>query len=290
MNLKKRISVCACLVMLSLYVTPVYATMTLEEALSQSMTENATTTEQTQQQQPVQTQQSQQGSLVDGFKKSDNETVKNLTKSADITQYDDGTVQTYVAPFQRVIGKLVLILSYLTVSCQIAFFAVDMFYLAVPPSRKWLANGHIGNPQAGNQMTAGAVGGGLGDMGMMNSGGLYGGRFGHMGGGYGSGYGMGTGMSSMMNPYQGNPGMTDMGSRTNRTQWVSNAAISAAASETAVTTDGSVNNKFKLYFSQMVLDGIILGILIVLNITGLMQVIGFAIGGIVVNGVGSFLK
>lgn len=187
-------------------------------------------------------------------------------------------VNSITQPIVKYSGMIVQVLSLIAVVGMSIRVAIDLIYIVVPFSRKFLANGHMGNPQTGQPMgqpgMGGPMGGGMMGGGMMGGGmGMGMGGMGRYGGGMGmGGMGMGGPMAGGMNA-QG-----DMGSRMNRVQWVSGAALNAVAAESTVGPDGKAVSPVKEYMKDMIVLFVLVPILVILLATGAIQAVGFAVG------------
>ena len=171
---------------------------------------------------------------------------------------------------------IVQILAYVITALLVVRVLLDLCYIVLPFSRSLLSNGHMGNPASEGVQQPG--------MGMGGFGGGYGGGF---GGGYGSGFGMRSGMgamgaNNMAMQQQQNPQMQT------RVQWVSTAALNAAASESTVGANGKANNALKTYAKDMLPVLVITPIFLVLAITGVLSNLGFLIGEALAGMIGGF--
>lgn len=218
-----------------------------------------------------------------GYVSSDNY-INSLKDATDLTQSSE-VVSKVNTSLKKVISIVVQILAYAITALLTVRVVLDLMFIAIPFSRKYLANGFMGNAQAGAQQpgmngSMGAMGGGFGGM----SGG-YGGMSGGygMGGGYGMnrGYGMNGGMGAMggmnggLGTPQQQPGMNG------RTQWVSNAALNAVASAQAGV------NPYSAYIKDMTVVCILTPILLILATTGALTNLGFLLGDVLARAIGS---
>ncbi len=147
----------------------------------------------------------------------------------------------------------------------------DLTYITIPPFRNILSGGRQGNPgsqqgQAGGMGMGGMSGGmGMGGYGGMSS--------------YGGGMGMGMGgMSGGMGGQQ----QQGMG-----TCWVSQAAMDSIVAVDPAT--GRAGNPYKVYMKDMAVTCTLTTVLVVLALTGVLQQLGFMIGTMLSNGIGSML-
>ena len=190
------------------------------------------------------------------------------------------------AGIKKVASFIVQVLSYFATACLVVRVLLDIVYIVLPFTRSFLANGYAGNPQS---QGTGMQQPGMGGMGSMGMGGM---GMGGMGmGGYGSSrYGMG-GMGSMgmggmgMNAMQ--QGMSQPGATPalGRIQWVSTAALNAAAAESVVGPNGKAVSPLKAYAKDMVIILVITPIFLVLAVTGALTDLGFLIGEMLANAV-----
>lgn len=200
--------------------------------------------------------------------------INSLKDATDLTQSSE-VVSKVNTSLKKVISIVVQILAYAITALLTVRVVLDLMFIAIPFSRKYLANGFMGNAQAGAQQPGmnggmGAMGGGFGGM----SGG-YG-----MGGGYSMnrGYGMNGGMGGMnggLGTPQQQPGMNG------RTQWVSNAALNAVASAQAGV------NPYSAYIKDMTVVCILTPILLILATTGALTNLGFLLGDVLARAIGS---
>lgn len=216
--------------------------------------------------------------------------VDGLTQAADLTPEIEGTASVTQGA-KLVAGFIVQVLAiFITVFLAVRVM-LDLCYIALPFTRTFLANGYAGNPQqSGNMQSAGGPMGGPG-MGPMGGPG--------MGMGYGRGYGgynhgMGMGMGMGMGPMGMNGGMgqaagNQRNSMLGQIQFVSNAALNAVASESAVGPDGKSVGAFRIYIKDMAIVLIVTPVLIVLAVTGQLTNLGFAVAGVVVDGINKLI-
>lgn len=182
-------------------------------------------------------------------------------------------VQAITSPLVRVVGMVVQVIGIVVTVGLSLRVAIDLLYIAVPFCRVALANGHQGNPQAGNQAMGqpgmgSTFGGGYGGYGRSTFGGGYGGGFGSPMGG------MGMGAMGAM----GSNANADQGSMMGRIQWVSGAALNAVAAENTVGPDGKVKKPFVEYAKDMAVTLVAVPILLVLLWSGALQNLGFMLG------------
>ena len=153
---------------------------------------------------------------------------------------------------------IVQVIAYATTALLAVRVVLDLTYIGLPFTRGLLSNGFNGNAQAGAGGVANGMTGGMG--------------------GYGMNMDSGMGMAQM--GMQNTPSM-DTGKRV---QLVSNAALNAVAGE---SSGGQAANPFKLYAKDMVIVFIMVPVLITLSVTGALTNLGFLIGSLLVDLIGS---
>lgn len=259
-------------------------TVTVDE--QQAVEQPAQQTE-VQQNQPVQQEQNVQtpGGTANY---SNKDLISSVQEATDLSDVSPGA-QKINKGINKVASFIVQVIAYLITAGLVVRIVIDLCYIGLPFTRSFLANGYQGNSQAGA--------GGMPNQGMMGGGMGMGGMNGGMGmGGYGmrGGYGMnrmgGMGMGGMgMGGMQGQMGAQPaMG----RIQWVSNAALNAAAAESVVGPDGKAVSPFKAYMKDMTVVLIITPVLLVLAISGALTDLGFLLGDLLANaieGIGTML-
>lgn len=226
----------------------------------------------------TETQSSQSSNA--GKTQSNNSFIDGLAGAADLSIENEQAKK--IGNTMNKIGSLIFQVMGYVISIGLGLLiGIDIIYIAIPPFRVFLANGYVGNAQAGNpQMQQG-----MGGMGMGMNGGMNG--MGGMGGGFGGGFGGGRfGMGGMNGGMGGMGGMNGMGGMagqnqpaSGRTQWVSNAALNAVATETAG------QSAFKLYIKQTAILCIVAPLLLVLASTGVLANLGFMAGGALSNAI-----
>lgn len=183
---------------------------------------------------------------------------------------------------KKVASFIIQVLSYFATACLVIRVLLDVVYIILPFTRSFLSNGYAGNPQANGggmqQPGMGGMGMGMGSMGMggMGMGGYGSSRYGMGGMGMGS-MGMG-GMQQGMNQPGASPAM-------GRIQWVSTAALNAAAAEAVVGPNGKAVSPLKAYAKDMIVVLILTPIFLVLAITGALTDLGFLIGEMLANAI-----
>lgn len=207
-------------------------------------------------------------------KKNNNSFIEGLSGAADLSDESDQAKE--IGNALNKAGSLIFqVVGYIISVGLGVLIAIDLVYISIPPLRTFLANGYVGNAQAGNPQMQNGMQGGMGGMGGMNGmGGMGMGGMGGYGGGFG-GRGMMGGMGGMGGQMNG---MANQNQPANgRIQWVSNAALNAVATET------TGQSAFKIYIKQTAILCIIAPLLLVLASTGVLASIGFAAGGALSN-------
>ena len=208
-----------------------------------------------------------------------NQLIDGLKNSVDYSAAADSKiVEKASTGINKVVGIAIQIIAYAITGFMTVSKLLDLFYIAIPVSRKWLANGYMGNAAAAGtpNSTPSGMGMGMGGMGMggmsmgMGGMGMGGSRYGGMGMGMNGMTGGDSQMAAQNQPARG------------RIQLVSNAALNAVATESVIGTDGKGQSAFKVYVSDMVVSIIITGVLIALLITGVLSKLGFVIGDFLV--------
>lgn len=246
--------------------------------------QNTQQVEQPVQQQPVVQQPVAQPTEQDTLLPRDPETEQFINSIKDANKLSGPTsgATKVNQGIKKVASFIIQIVSYFLTACLALRVVLDLCYVCIPFSRSFLSNGYGGNPQAGGGM--GMQQPGMGGMGMGSMGGMGGMGMGGMGMGMRGGYGMNRmGMGGMGG--QGSmPGATPaMG----RIQWVSNAALNAAAAESVVGPDNRAVNPLKVYVKDMVPLLVVTPILLTLAITGVLTDLGFLLGDLLARAVES---
>ena len=196
-----------------------------------------------------------------------------LNEITDMSDYENETVKKAGTALSRVVGMAVQFLGYVIVLGIVLRVVMDLAYIALPFARgAFSAGNNIGNNQVQQN---GAIGGNG-----FNSG-FGGSRFnnGFNNGGFNSGFGgVGSTGTNQQNNIQSNGGFS----------LISNAAINAVRNEGQHGIDGKPINPYKEYMKDMSVVLILTPILFVLAISGALTSVGFAVGEIVSNVIGSF--
>lgn len=255
-----------CIVVFGCHMTA-YAS-SLDDVVNKTQSSNSDTSSSNNLSQPQQQPQSQ-----DDYNKSYIDSLQSATnleaESASVTK-----VNSYI---QKIASVLVQVISYFIIAFLVVRILLDICYIVLPFTRKFLGNGYQGQPSEGQP---GMGGMGMGGMGMSSMGGM---GMGGMGmGGYGSRYGGMRGMGGMgMGGMQGQ-GMTSAG----HIQLVSEAALNAAAPGN-MGADGRPVSALKVYAKDMMTTLVLTPILLVLAITGVISKLGFLIGFLIAKAASS---
>lgn len=196
--------------------------------------------------------------------------IENLEDATDMSEQAEG-IETITSGIKTVASYVIQILCYAVTVLLVLRVVLDLAYIGLPFLRSFLANGYMGNAQAGaggmaNSMAAGGMGG-----------------FGTMRGGM-------HGQSSVMDMNQ--PVTSNNINNRAKIQLVSNAALNAVASESMIGSDGNAVSPFKLYVKDMVVVLIMVPILLTLAVTGALTNLGFFLGGLlvdVITGIGNMI-
>lgn len=203
--------------------------------------------------------------------KSDASAISGLYGASDLSEPVAGVAEA-TSMVQRIAAGIVQALAYLiTVGLGVSVL-LDLTFIALPFTRKFLSNGFTGQMQNQSPQQANmSMGGGYG------AGGMYGGGGGMHGGGmYGGG--MGGGMyGGGMNQMQAGQQQAQMNSF--RIQFVSGHALDAVANENAVDpVSGKSTNPFKIYFKEKIITFISVGVLMILAMTGALMRVSLLLG------------
>ncbi len=186
-------------------------------------------------------------------------------------------VERTASGMKRIVSFIVQLLAYVITFGLTLRVVLDLMYIAVPFLRTILANGHIGNPQAGAGAMPGQQTGMMGGMGLGGMGTGSGGGF----GGFGMNRGPGMMGGGMMQQQQQMPGILG------KIQFVSHAALNAVAAETTVGPDGRPVSPMKIYIKDMIVVLTITPILLVLAISGALTELGFLVGELLSKAIGN---
>lgn len=200
----------------------------------------------------------------------------DLSQAADMSSGQEGAKKAGKT-IERVVSFAVQVLSYVITAGLTLRVVCDLAYIGVPPLRLLLANGHQGAPAGGQQQ---GQQGQMGQQGMMGAGGMM--------GGYGRGGMMGMNGMNGMNGQMGQQGMQQPGM--GKIQLVSNAALTAVASETMPGPDGKPQSAFRIYIGDMAVVLVVTPILLTLALTGVLTQLGFFIGAALSNGISGFIS
>ena len=208
-----------------------------------------------------------------------------LIYAPDVTDVDTSGAEIIVNGARTIAGYIVVILSYIIVTFMVVRIMLDLTFITLPFTRTFLANGYSGNAQSSGQGMQNMAGGMPGMNGMGGYGGGFGGGYGgRYGGGYGGAMGGFGAQNQMMNNLSGqNAMMNRNSSMVGNIQFVSNAALNAVATESAIGPDGKTQSPYKIYFKDMTITLVCVPILIVLASTGVLAQFGFAIGNVITS-------
>lgn len=219
--------------------------------------------------------------------------IDDLGKVSDLTTPDVAGVKTATTGIRLVAAFIVQVLSYFITAFLAVRVVLDLCYVTIPFTRSFLGNGYQGTPQSAGNMTPGGMGMGMNRMG--GYGGGYGGgynRYGGMGAGMGMGTGIGAGMGAGMGMGMQNTMSNNANNVIGNIQFVSNAALNAAASESAIGPDGKSQSPIKVYFKDMAVTLVVTPILVLLAATGVLTQFGLLLGnyiGAAIEKIGSMI-
>jgi hypothetical protein len=199
-----------------------------------------------------------------------NEFINKLGRYSDLSE-SNPTAEKAAEPIRNLASVAVQVIAYITTCGLVVRVALDLMYIGLPFVRGLLGNGYHGVSAGGGGSSGGPSMGG-GSMGFSRPG------IGGMGFGAGGMGGMGG-----MNSQAGRQATQGDG-----IQWVSNAALNAVATESAVGANGKVSGPFKIYAKDMIAVLVLVPVLFTLAITGAFSGIGYVIGTIVSNAIQSF--
>ena len=290
----KRILVLTTVCMLTLGAPITAFASSLDEVVSgQETTTSVEQTEATEQptQQPAAEQPAQPAEPAQPAPQSSyttDEYLQDIQHATDLSEPSPGATKVNQG-ITKVASFIVQILAYFITAFLVVRVVIDLCYICIPFTRSFLANGYGGNPQAGGggmgmqQPGMGMGGMGMGGMGMgamggMGMGGMGMGMRGRYGMGGMGGMGAGMNMGAMQGQMGANPAM-------GRIQWVSTAALNAAAAESVVGPDGKAISPLKTYAKDMVVVLVVTPILLTLAITGVLTDLGFLLGSLLADAV-----
>ena len=236
------------------------------------------------------TQDNKDSSIVVKENSSD-KFIEDLGKVSDLTTPDVAGVKTATTGIRLVAAFIVQVLSYVITAFLAVRVVLDLCYVTIPFTRSFLGNGYQGTPQSAGNMTPG----GMGMNRMGGYGGGYGGgynRYGGMGAGMGIGDGKGKGMREGKDMGMQNTMSNNANNVIGNIQFVSNAALNAAASESAIGPDGKSQSPIKVYFKDMAVTLVVTPILVLLAATGVLTQFGLLLGnyiGAAIEKIGSMI-
>lgn len=211
---------------------------------------------------------------VQNLKGDEKEFFNTLNGLSDMSNYENETVKKAGSSLSKLVGMAVQFLGYVITAGIVLRVVIDLAYIALPFMRGLFSAGNnLGNRQQGQQ--PGAIGGN--NYNNMN---------------YNRYNGLGNSLGNNLNGY--NQYNTDNGQQ-NGVQnsggfsLVSNAALNAVKNEGQIDTNtGKPMSPFKIYSKDMTIVLVLTPILFVLAVSGALTGIGFTIGEIVSNVIGSF--
>lgn len=271
-----------CMLTFSCSISNVFAT-SLDEAIQNQQEQNVESNDNNVNSNDTSTSQPSNSDLYEKNKNF----IDGMNEAATSVTADTKGAQRVNAGLQKIASLVVQVMSYFITVGMAVRVVLDLAYIAIPFSRKWLAHGYQGNAQAGGGMQQPGMQNGMGGMGMggMSSmGGMGMGGYGRGGmgmGGMGMGGMNGMGMGGMQNGMQAQQGQM----QNIRIQFVSNAALNAVAAESTVGPDGLAVNPYKLYIKDMLVVLIITPILIILAATGVLTQLGLVLGQAIARGI-----
>ena len=273
---------CACVLALSFPAMTVSAASEAPSSLDEIINQQETTdNEETNEQQPS-------GNTQSGG--STNNGTVNYGNGALVDELEDATDLGDVSPgatkinqgIKKVASFIIQVLAYFVTAMLVVRVVLDLCYITLPFTRSFLSNGYggqaMGQPGMGQPGMGGMGGMGMGGMGMGGMG------MGGMRGGYGmnrmgmGGMGMGGGMGMQGSQPGASPAM-------GRIQWISTAALNAAAGETMPGPDGKPASPLKVYAKDMMIVLVATPIFLVLAVTGTLTELGFLLGDLLANAI-----
>lgn len=203
-------------------------------------------------------------------------------KDIDLSTSDVPATNTINQAIVKIGGAITSVLSYVLVTGLTLRVVIDLIYISLSFFRAPLSNGYTGNPQSGVSRQPNAMGG-------MSGG--FGGGYGGMSGGYG---GMGGGYGGMSGGYGGMGGTQTAAANQSqgafgKIQWVSNAALNAAAAESNVDASGKSKNPYVMYAKDMVVLLIAVPILLALAVSGTLVDVSFTIAEYIIGALTSWI-
>lgn len=193
--------------------------------------------------------------------------INNMKKAADLSRYDTSGAQKVNDGIGNGAAYIVNVASYALISALTVMTILDLIYIKLPMTR-----GILGGGAQAQQQNSGGFGGGFGNSG-------FGGGFG--GGGFGGGFGSFGGGSSFGGSSFGG-GAQQQGKKI---QFVSGAAITAAAAEGQPGPDGTPQGPFKIYTKHLIIMLITIPVLLTLTVSGVLVNLGFLIGEVLSNAI-----
>lgn len=211
--------------------------------------------------------QSQTVSNPSNARESANNLIKDLQNATvDLTK-SDARIDKATEGLRTIVSFAVRLISFIVTYGLTLKVVLDLAYITIPFLRGILANGHVGNAQAGTGVST-----------QNNSFGSFG-NWGPTGFGYNQNFGYNSGLGGFNRPF-GSSQPTQQ-SILHRLQFVSTVALNAVAAENSVGPDGKPVKPLKLYAKDMILTLIVTPLLLVLSLTGALTQLGFIVGNVV---------
>lgn len=208
------------------------------------------------------------GDIGNLFTTTDSNVVDGLVDNGDVSKevQSVSAFREYVGGITAMVTQIIFII---LTGGLIIISGIDLLYIVIPPLRNGLSGGRQGMAiaQQGAQQGMGGMNSGFGMQGGMNS-----------GFGMNSGYGMQGGMGGMNSGMGMNGNQQMNGGKC----YVTEAALNAVATAQA-DNSGKVGVAIKIWFKNAVVQLVAIPAIIVLLSTGVIQKIGFGLGGVIAN-------
>lgn len=219
------------------------------------------------------------GGLTDGIDTSDADVYNGIAEASKV-DLNNPKAEQATSGLRNIVGIVVTFLCYAITILLTLRVILDLLYIAIPFTRKFLCAQPVGNPGGGPGM-GGGFGGGYGG-GMGGYGGGYGGGMSSYGG-YGGGYGGMGGMGGM--GAQGH--QAQQGAGLGGITWISKAAQNAVANEGQPNPQtGKPTSALILYAKDMIVVLVAVPILIILATNGTLMTLGLKLGALISGIVG----
>ena len=207
------------------------------------------------------------GDIGNLFTTTDSNIVDGLVDNGNVSKEVESVsaFREYVGGITAMVTQIIFII---LTGGLVIISGIDLLYIVIPPLRNALSGGRQGMAVAQQGAQQG--------MGGMNSG------YGMQGGmGMNSGYGMNSGMGMGMNSGMG-MGMNGNQQMNGGKCYVTEAALNAVATAQA-DSSGKVGVAVKIWIKNAVVQLVAIPAIIVLLSTGVIQKIGFGLGGVIAN-------